>query len=68
MRRSPLDPSRIHNAEKLSQPHAWLEFAPEPKGLPRRLHFLFLAARLITRERERILGNRHLHCLGSRVC
>jgi hypothetical protein len=27
---SPLDPSRILNAEKLSQPHASLEFAPEP--------------------------------------
>jgi hypothetical protein len=27
---SPLDPSRILNAEKLSQPHASLEFAPDP--------------------------------------
>ena len=31
MRRSLLDPSPILNAEKLSQPHASLEFAPEPE-------------------------------------
>jgi hypothetical protein len=30
VRRSPLDPSRTLNAEKLSQLHAWIEFAPEP--------------------------------------